>query len=67
MAAHLGALGGGRPTVVFAGTAVDCTQGPAQRRLLRGVLWAGGAWVSEHPPGAATCGYHLDIQIGTAK
>lgn len=57
-AAHLGALAGGGRTVAYLGVASDRLYPAENRPLFRRILEAGGAVVSEHPPGVSTAPYH---------
>jgi DNA protecting protein DprA len=53
-AAHRAALRAGVPTVAYLGVAADRIYPASNRELFARVLRAGGALVSEHPPGAET-------------
>ncbi len=55
--AHEAALDSGKKTVVFLGVAVDRVYPAGHRDLFARILRAGGALVSEHPPGETTFAY----------
>ena len=58
-ASHRGALRAGGPTIAVLGTGVDLTYPSEHVSLAEQIVAAGGALVSELPPGSAPLGWHF--------
>jgi DNA processing protein len=58
-AAHTGALEAGSRTVAVLASGLDQPGPVGNRALARRILRQGGAWLSEHPPGAVPRAYHF--------
>jgi DNA processing protein len=64
-AAHRGALNGGGMTVAVMGTGVDLVYPAANGRLAEEILAAGGALVSQFPPGSTPRRHHFPARNWT--
>ncbi len=58
-AAHQGCLDGGGMTVAVLGNGIDAVYPPENKPLAREILAAGGALISEYPPGTPPLKYHF--------
>jgi len=61
-AAHEGALAGGGKTVAVLGCGADVCYPPENRVLMENILYAGGAVISEYPPGSQPLAYHFPLR-----